>query len=122
MPATIFTESFETDGNGTRYTTSVPEFTDGSADFFLRTDGSDITGTYDVLNPDGSFYFVVQDIDGEVPSATQTLSFSGIDIANVTNLSFSALFAEDTASDGNEDWDLSERFNTRSMGAGLLTC
>ncbi len=122
MPATIFTESFETDGNGTRYTTSVPEFTDGSADFFLRTDGSDITGTYDVLNPDGSFYFAVQDIDGEVPSATQTLSFSGIDIANVTNLSFSALFAEDTASDGSEDWDLTDNVTVQYQidGGGFV--
>lgn len=108
MPTTIFTESFETDGNGTRYTTSVPEFTDGSADFFTRTDGSDIASSYQVLNPDGGFYFAAQDIDGEGAASTQTLTFSGIDITGFTNLSFSALFAEDTAGDSAEDWDLSD--------------
>ena len=30
-------ESFETDGNGTRYTTTTPEFTDGFNDFFIKT-------------------------------------------------------------------------------------
>ena len=105
MTDTIFQESFETDGNGSRYTTSVSEFTDGSSDFFTRTEGSDITSTYVVANADGSFYFAAQDIDGEVASPTQTLSFFGINIINFTNLSFSALFAEDDASDGAEDWD-----------------
>lgn len=103
--STIFVESFETDGNGTRYTTSVAEFSDGSSDFFIRTDGSDISGAYEVTGADGSFFFAAQDIDGEVEDSEQTLSFSGIDIAGFTNLSFSALFAEDDSSDGNEDWD-----------------
>ncbi|MGF1479145.1 MAG: endonuclease/exonuclease/phosphatase family protein [Cyanophyceae cyanobacterium] len=103
--ATIFTESFETDGNGSRYTTSIPEFTDGSSDFLTRTDGSNISGGYDVTGSDGSFYFAAQDIDGEGDASQQTLIFSEIDIANFTNLSFSALFAEDDSSDGNEDWD-----------------
>ncbi len=106
--AIILSESFETDGNGTRYTTSIPEFTDGSGDFFLRTDGSDVSSAYQVLSSDGSFYFAVQDLDGEGAASTQTLSFSDIDIAGAINLSFSALFAEDDASDGSEDWDLSD--------------
>ena len=38
--AVIYTEGFESDGNGTRYTTSVAEFSDGDGDFFTRTDGS----------------------------------------------------------------------------------
>ena len=53
----LYEESFETNANGTNYNTSVPEFSDGSGDFFTRTDGSDITGTYEVTNIDGSFYF-----------------------------------------------------------------
>ena len=102
--ATIFTESFETDGNGTRYTTSVPEFSDGSGDFFTRTDGSNIGSFYDVTGAEGSFFFAAQDIDGEVPDSLQTLTFSSIDISGASNLSFSALFAEDD--DGsNQDWD-----------------
>ncbi|MGF1514363.1 MAG: ExeM/NucH family extracellular endonuclease, partial [Elainellaceae cyanobacterium] len=83
----------------------MPEFTDGSADFFTRTDGSNISGSYEVTGADGSFYFAAQDIDGEGAAPEQTLSFSGIDITNLTNLSVSALFAEDDSSDGNEDWD-----------------
>jgi Ca2+-binding RTX toxin-like protein len=108
--AIIFSETFETDGNGTRYTTSIPEFTDSSEDFFLRTDGSNIIGTYDVLNPEGSFYFAAQDIDGEGAASQQTITFSGINIAGVTNLNLSALLAEDNASDGNEDWDVANDF------------
>ena len=108
MPTTIFAESFETDGNGTRYTTSIPEFSDGDRDFFFRTNGSN-TVAYNVAGGDGSFYFAAQDIDGEGASATQTLSFTGIDIANFSNLSFQALFAEDD--DGsNEDWDAPDQF------------
>jgi len=107
MPV-IFSETFETDGNGTRYTTSIPEFTDSSEDFFLRTDGSNIVGTYNVASPEGSFYFAAQDIDGEGAASLQTITFSGINIAGFTNLNFSALLAEDDASDGNEDWDLSD--------------
>lgn len=108
--AVIFSETFETDGNGTRYTTSIPEFTDSSEDFFLRTDGSNIIGTYNVINPEGSFYFAAQDIDGEGAASQQTLTFSGINIAGATNLNFSALLAEDDASDGNEDWDVANDF------------
>lgn len=103
--ATIFTESFETDGNGTRYTTSIPEFSDGSSDFFTRTDGSNISSSYEVTDANGSFYFAAQDINGEGADSQQTLTFSGIDVSDLTNLGFNALFAEDDSSDGNEDWD-----------------
>jgi predicted extracellular nuclease len=105
---TLFVESFETDRNGTRYTTSIPEFSDGNGDFFTRTDGSNISGVYQVLNPDGSFYFTAQDINGEGADPLQTLTFSGIDISGFDNLSFSTLLAEDDASDGNQDWDNSD--------------
>ncbi|ERT06679.1 hemolysin-type calcium-binding repeat family protein [Lyngbya aestuarii BL J] len=103
--ATVFTETFETDGNGTRYTTSIPEFTDGFSDFFIRTDGSNIISSYNVFNSEGSFYFAAQDIDGEGAASQQTLTFSGIDITGFTNLNLSTLLAEDDASDGNQDWD-----------------
>lgn len=103
---TIFTESFETDGNGTRYTTSVPEFTDGNTDFFTRTDGSNISA-YGVNGQDATFYFAAQDIDAEVASSMQSLTFSSIDITGYSNLQFSALFAEED--DGsNQDWDDSD--------------
>ncbi|WP_293119281.1 ExeM/NucH family extracellular endonuclease [Okeania sp. SIO1I7] len=102
---TLFVENFETDGNGTRYTTSIPEFSDGAGDFFTRTDGNNIGSFYEVLNPEGSFYFAAQDIDGEGAASQQTLTFSGIDISGFTNLNFSTLLAEDD--DGSsQDWDV----------------
>ncbi len=103
--ATVFTETFETDGNGTRYITSIPEFSDGSSDFFIRTNGNKISSAYQVLNPEGSFYFAAQDINGEAATSQQKLTFSGIDITSFTNLNLSILLAEDDSSDGNQDWD-----------------
>ena len=103
--AIIFNESFETDGNGTRYITSTPEFSDGFSDFFTRADGSAISSSYEVTGVAGSFFFAAQDIDGEGAAPEQTLTLTGIDISGASNLSFSALFAEDDSSDGNEDWD-----------------
>ncbi len=104
----IWSESFETDGNGTRYTTTVAEFSDGFEDFFTRTDGSNITGGYNVSGADGDFFFAAQDIDGEGASATQSLTFEDIDIDGFSSLTFSLLAAEDDASDGEEDWDLGD--------------
>ncbi|MEO1308332.1 MAG: hypothetical protein AAFV38_10520 [Pseudomonadota bacterium] len=106
----IFTESFTTDGNGTRYSTSTPEFSDGSFDFFSRVGalvGTTISGTYEITGNDGA-YFAAQDIDGEGAALPVTLDFAGIDISSFTDLSFSVDAAEDDSSDGNEDWDLSD--------------
>ena len=102
----LLTESFETDGNGARYTTSIPELTDGSGDFYTRTDGTNITGTYNVTGADGGFYFALMDTDGDAGGAAIiTMTFAAIDITGYENLSFSGLFAEDDATDGLEDWD-----------------
>ena len=103
MP-TIYSEGFETDGNGTRYRTSVSEFTDGSGDFFARTDGSTIGSFYEVFGASGSFYFSAMDLDGEGGPAEVVLEIAGIDISGFTDLDFSILLAEDD--DGtNEDYD-----------------
>ena len=100
---TLLSEDFETDGNGTRYTTSVAEFSDGSNDYFLRTDGSDINAGIEFTNTTG-FYFAAQDIDGEVASSRQTLTFSGIDVTGFDTLTLSIDVAEDD--DGTaQDWD-----------------
>lgn len=118
---TIFGESFETDGNGTRYATSIPEFTDGSGDFFLRTDLGDVAGTYGVTGADGGFVFAAQDLDGEGAASQQALIFSGIDIDGFTDLAFGVLLAEDDASDGDEDYDLVDfvRFEYRIDGGAF---
>ena len=102
---TIFTESFETDGNGSRYTTTVPEFSDGGSDFFIRTDGTNISSDYVVTNSDGNFYFAVMDTDADSPQQDViSVLWEDIDITNFTNLTFAGLFAEDD--DGlAQDWD-----------------
>lgn len=116
--AQFWSESFETDGNGTRYTTSVPEVSDGSNDFFTRTNGSNISGGYDVSGADGDFFFAAQDIDAETPSATQTLSFSNIDISGRSDIVFSILIGEDD--DGSsQDWDTDDHLRiTYSIDGG----
>ena len=103
---TLFTEDFEDAAVG--YTTSIPEFTDNSSDFFLRTDGSNISGGYSVTGAGGSFYFAGQDIDGEGATLPVTQTFGNIAIAGFQDLAFSVLLAEDTAGDGNEDWDAND--------------
>ena len=118
--ATIFNESFETDGNGTRYTTTIPEFSDGAGDFFTRTNGSNIGSFYDVTGADGDFFFAGMDLDGEGDAALQILTVSGIDVAGFTDLTFDILLAEDD--DGtNQDWDVTDFFKVEYQidGAGF---
>lgn len=101
----LFSEDFETDGNGTRYTTSTAEFSDGSFDYFTRTKVGDGTegGTSD-LTGNSTFFFAASDIDGEGADSFQTLTFSGIDVSGFTELTLSMDVAE---SDGgtNPAWD-----------------
>ncbi|MCB0762660.1 MAG: hypothetical protein KDC12_14120, partial [Flavobacteriales bacterium] len=61
--AQFWSENFETDGEGTRYTTSV-SFNDGTSDHFNRTDGSDISnvgGAYSAYN--GTYFWAGEDLD-----------------------------------------------------------
>ena len=98
----ILFEDFE-DSN-VSYTTSVPEFTDGSGNFFIRTDGSDYGSFVSYSNIQGTSYFAAMDIDGEGATLPVTMTFAGINISGYADLSFSSMFAEDD--DGsNEDWD-----------------
>lgn len=107
--AVILAESFETDGNGTRYVTSTTEFSDGGGDFFGRTDGSNIGSYYQVDGQEGDFFFGAMDIDGEGASAQQSLTFEGLDIAGMDDLVLAFSLAEDD--DGtNQDWDASDYF------------
>jgi hypothetical protein len=101
---TLYQESFETNTNGTNYTTSVAEFTDGFGDFFLRTDGSDIATSYEVNGVDGLFIFAGQDLDGEGATLPLSLSTISIDVTGLSDVDFAILLAEDD--DGtNQDWD-----------------
>ena len=102
----LFQESFETGNSGTPSETC----NDTGGDFFTRTDGSDIGGSYSVSGQDGDFFFAAMDTDGAPCTlATETLLFEDIDISTYTNLSLAILLAEDK--DGiNFDWDDDSRF------------
>lgn len=107
----VWIEEFDTDGNGTRYTTTPSEFNDGATDFFGRIIGGtatvpDVASSYTISsNEDGGYYFAAMDTDAEPPNADVcTLEFNDIDIAGFTNMTLVLDIAEDD--DGtNEDWD-----------------
>ncbi len=86
------------------YTTSVPEFSDGSGDFFTRTDGSNIGSFVQYSNVKGTSFFAGMDLDGEGATLPLEMTFANVDISNMNDLQFSILLAEDD--DGsNQDWD-----------------
>ena len=64
---TALLEDFE-DADVT-YTASEGEFSDGDADFFTRTDGSNVAGSYEVSGANGSSFFAAQDVDARGRSA-----------------------------------------------------
>ena len=129
---TAFSETFETDGNtltgGTRYTTSIGEFIAGSNraannDYFTRTDdtgATSIAGSYS--STDGS-WFAVGDFDGAGNATTSaTMTFTGIDITGLTDLSFSGLFAEFNPANGRNHWDTDTQvFFEVSIDGGAFT-
>lgn len=104
--AQAFNHDFETPGG---YTTSVPEFTDGSGDFWLRTSDAGSGSAYgsfvDYSSGSDGFYFAGMDLDGEGAGLPISITFDAFSIAGLTGLEFSADLAEDD--DGaNQDWDL----------------
>lgn len=107
--ATIAFEDFEDSTVG--YTTSVADdLSDiSNRDYFGRIAPDSSTPPVDVSysNTQGSGYYGVQDADGANSGDIDdiTINFTGILIADYTNLTFSAFFAEDNSTDGNEDWD-----------------
>ncbi len=101
----LFEESFETDGNGSRYTTSITEASDGFGDYFTRTDGSTIGSFVELTGKTGDFFFAAQDTNADPGADVATLTFSGIDISGQSELFFSIDVAEDQASNDDEDWD-----------------
>jgi len=100
----VWNLDFETVGG---YTTSVAEFTDSDADYFLRTDGTNISSSVEFLGIQGDFYFAAQDTDGDGQPSNLTLDINDVSISGYSNLIFSIDLAEDQATDDNEDWDTS---------------
>ena len=100
----IYTEDFEDDAG---FVTDVDQHSDGAADFYGRVGpgGISVGADYRIAGVVGDSYFAGQDLDGDGFTNPATLTIAGIDIAGVTDLSFTGLFAEDDASDGGEDAD-----------------
>jgi len=101
--AQAFDHDFETPGG---YTTSVPEFTDNTGDFWLRTnDAAGDFGSFVSYNGATGSYFAGMDLDGEGAGLPLELTFDAFSIAGLTDLEFSVDLAEDQ--DGtNEDYDI----------------
>lgn len=100
------------------YTLSEPQYSDGATQFFTRTDGSNTATSYSVTGFGGSSYFAAQDLDGSGTNPA-TMTFS-VDITGVTDLSFSALFAEDD-NGVRQDWDVADGFTiTTQIDGGSI--
>ena len=91
----LLDESFETDGQGSRYTASQPFNAQGN--YWDRGEVSDFDSLVPYVNPDGSFFWAAEDINAQMPGGNgndvQTIEFNTIDIAGATDLEFSGLFA-----------------------------
>ncbi|WP_179343211.1 T9SS type A sorting domain-containing protein [Winogradskyella ursingii] len=112
----------------TGYSTSIPEFTDGVRDYFLRTDGTDFNnGANGVLfnNIQGNFYFAAQDIDGESATLPVFLNLEDIDVSGYDNLEFRIHLAEDdqTTRTVTQHWDNSDyvHINYDIDNSGIFT-
>jgi len=105
----LLDESFETDGQGTRYTASQPFNTNGreTGTYWDRGEVGDFNTLLPYTSPDGSFFWAGEDVDFEYSggnpndgngSPVQTIDFDPVDISGATGLEFSGLFAS-TAND-----------------------
>ncbi|MBN2446482.1 MAG: PEP-CTERM sorting domain-containing protein [Phycisphaerae bacterium] len=102
---TLLNEDFE--DTTVMYTTSVPEFSDGSGDFWFNTANTSFgVGSFvQYMGADGT-YFNGMDLDGEGAALPLYQYFNGIDISGYAGLALSIDLAESDATDTNEDWDL----------------
>jgi len=99
---TLTFEDFE--NANINYTTNIAEHTDGSKNYFLRTDGSDISSSVQFNETTGLGYFAAQDIDADGFSVPAQITFENLNVASLNTIYFSAEFAEDDDG-GNQDWD-----------------
>lgn len=113
---TLWSESFETDGDGVRYDASQICSNNGGH-FFARMDGS-LSPGFNVTGQDGSYYWGVND-PTEPPCNfinTRRVTSRPIDIRGYDNLTFKGLFAVS----GTPQWDIqSQVWVEYSMNNGL---
>ncbi|GGD82268.1 hypothetical protein GCM10011514_52870 [Emticicia aquatilis] len=130
----LYSESFETDGEGTRYTTNTFSFCSGSPgnnpDYFLRTNTNPATppgctiGHADALtNIQGSYFWASEDIrsSSPVPNAQPPGSIvtSSINISGYSSLAVSLYLA--TSSNNGTRWEIADSINVQvSINGGVF--
>lgn len=121
---TILFEDFEDATVG--YTPSAADdLSDASnKDYYGIATAADLPSDVSYSNTQGSGFYAVQDTDSAGIAVDDiTLSFTGIDVSAFSNLTLSFFLAEDEASNGNEDWDISSSFQVSYQidGGGFVT-
>ena len=122
VPTSLFTESFETDGEGTRYNSNT--FIDctsqtGASDYFLRTNTNPVSpGSCGPLfgstlsNLQGSYFWASEDIRGSTPLNTYppgSITFNPLNIAGYSNLQMSLYLA--TSNNNSMRWESTDSLN-----------
>lgn len=101
--ATLWTETFETDGQGSRYT-STAEFSDNDEDYYGRLSNTNTDRSY--TSGEGSFWWGGQDQNDTGAGdgiLVRTIIFSNINVSSYTDLVFKGLFAEERPEAGGLD-------------------
>jgi hypothetical protein len=130
MADQLWSEDFETDGNGTRYTVSN-DFHDGTGDFFTRIQGDTsgnetpnitINNGNSYIDYSGSYYYAGEDLDdgGGDSLDEKVITFSTINTAGYTDLQFSGLFAAGESS-GDDGFDSTDYMKVRYSTDGGST-
>lgn len=135
---TLYSEGFETDGEGVRYTSNTYNFCSGvpgaNPDYFLRVNtnpalppGTCSTGHGTALtNLQGSWYWASEDIRSNLASYPGALppgdiTTSSINIAGYNNLTVSLYLA--TSNNNNVRWEDADSINIKASinGGGFIT-
>jgi hypothetical protein len=103
----LLLESFETDGDGSRYSVTGG-FTDGSDDYFMRTDGfTEASGIPGFTGFGENYFFAAEDIDAtENVSGVAYLDFSSINLSSfpAIQISLDMGAGSDSAFDSIDDY------------------
>lgn len=123
----LHTESFETDGEGTRYTSNT--FVDcTNSDFFFRTNTNPVTppacaalfGTA-LTNLQGSFFWASEDIRSSTPTPGSrppgSITTQAINVSNFNNLTVSLYLA--TSNNNNVRWESADSLNIQASFNGV---
>lgn len=87
-PYTALAESFETDGNGSRYVLNTAHANPGSGSFFLRGDNAQMVaaGGSSLTNSDGPNYIGASDLAAVAANSEVSVTFSNIEILGMSNV------------------------------------